>query len=216
MFPTRAHVEGEALVICNGDVLSKKAITALLEKKPFIVCADGGANKARRLGVVPDLIIGDLDSVSPATQGFFSNVETIRVKSQNSTDLEKALEYLVKHKYRSAVVVGTMGGRPDHSFANFSILKKYHKRIRLLFSDRLCDIQIVDKRLAFDSRIGSIVSLMPLGRCEGITTTGLEFPLHDESLELGVREGTSNTVISSPVEISVKKGSLVLFVVKSK
>ena len=80
----------------------------------------------------------------------------------------------------------------------------------------MCDIQIVDKRMTFESRIGSVVSLMPLGRCEGITTTGLEFPLHDESLELGVREGTSNTVISSPIEISVKKGSLLLFVVKSK
>ncbi|MGA7161314.1 MAG: thiamine diphosphokinase [Bacteroidota bacterium] len=206
----------EALVICNGEVPSKKAMLQLLRGKPFIVCADGGANKARTLGILPDLIIGDLDSISLVTRRFFPNVETLRVKSQYSTDLEKALDYLVKHRYQTASVVGALGGRPDHSFANFSIFKKYHNRIGLLFSDSLCNIQIIDKKIVFESRIGTVISLMPLGRCVGITTAGLEFPLVNESLELGIREGTSNKVISSPVKISVKKGSLLLFVVKSK
>jgi thiamine pyrophosphokinase len=204
----------KALVICNGEVLSKKAIAPLLREMPLIVCADGGANKARKLGVRPDVIIGDLDSISPGTRKFFSNVTTIQVESQYSTDLEKALDYLVIHRYQSAVVVGAMGGRPDHSLSNLSILKKYQKRIRLLFSDSSCDLQIIDRRITFASEIGSVISLLPLGRCEGITTAGLEFPLHNESLELGVREGTSNIVVSSPVKISVKKGSLLLFVVK--
>ena len=57
---------------------------------------------------------------------------------------------------------------------------------------------------------------MPLDRCEGIQTIGLKYPLDNESLELGVREGASNEVISSPVRISVKKGCLLLFVVKNK
>ncbi len=71
-----------ALVICNGEVLVKKAIAPLLQKSSFIVCADGGANKARELGIRPDVIIGDLDSISPATAKLFSNVKTIRVESQ--------------------------------------------------------------------------------------------------------------------------------------
>jgi|SRR5208283_148300 len=206
----------KALVICNGDVLSKEAIAPLLQKKPFVVCADGGTNRARKLRIRPDVIIGDLDSISPATRKFYSNVKTIKVESQFSTDFEKALDYLVKYRYRSAVVVGAMGGRPDHALSNFSILKKYHERIRLVFSDSSCDIQIIDRRIVFESAIGSVVSLLPLGRCDGITTAGLEFPLHNESLELGVREGTSNRVVSSPVKISVKKGSLLLFVVRPK
>jgi len=215
-FSTGGKKGRNALVICNGEVLSKKAIVPLLRKRPFIVCADGGANRARKLGIRPDVIMGDLDSISPATKKFFSNVKTIHVESQYSTDLEKVLDYLVKHRYPSAVVVGAMGGRPDHSFSNFSILKKYQRQIRLVFSDSSCDIQIIDRRITFVSEIGSVISLLPLGRCEGITTTGLEFPLHNESLELGIREGTSNTVVSSPVKISVKKGSLLLFVVKPK
>lgn len=77
--------ERRALVICNGEVLSKKAMAPLLREKPFIVCADGGANKARKLGIRPDVIIGDLDSISSGTRKFFSDVTTIEVKSQYST-----------------------------------------------------------------------------------------------------------------------------------
>jgi thiamine pyrophosphokinase len=204
----------QALVICNGEVLSKKGMAPLLREKPFIVCADGGANKARRLGIRPDVIIGDLDSISSGTQKSFYGVKTLHLESQYNTDLEKAFNYLLELRFKSAVVVGATGGRPDHVLSNFSILKKYNKRIRLLFADSSCDIQIIDRKIVLAAEIGSIISLLPLGRCEGITTAGLKFPLQNESLELGVREGTSNTVISSPIKISVKKGSLLLFVVK--
>ena len=206
----------KALVICNGDVLSKTKIAPLLREKPFSVCADGGANKARLLGIRPHAIIGDLDSISSRTRNHFSRVETIRIADQNSTDLEKALDFLLKLLIPSATVVGATGGRPDHSLANLSILKKYHKRIRLLFSDPYCDIRIIEGRIVFESTVGSVISLMPLDRCEGIQTIGLKYPLNNESLELGEREGTSNVVISSPVQITVKKGSLLLFVVKGK
>ena len=205
-----------ALVICNGDVLSKAKIAPLLREKPFIICADGGANKARLLGIRPNAIIGDLDSISLRTRKHFSRVETIHIASQESTDLEKALDFLLKLLIPSATVVGATGGRPDHSLANLSILKKYHKRIRLLFSDPFCDIRIIDSEIVFEAIVGSVISLMPLDRCEGVQTTGLKYPLNNESLELGEREGMSNVVISSPVQITVKKGCLLLFVVKSQ
>jgi thiamine pyrophosphokinase len=214
MNPARKTGGRVALVICNGEVLSMEGIEPLLQEKPFIVCADGGANKARKLGIRPDVIIGDLDSISPSTRSYYSRVTTIRVESQESTDLEKALDYLLKRRHLNVIVVGAMGGRPDHSYANFSILKKYHRRMRVLFSDSLCDVRVLEKKNTFDLPVGSVVSLMPLGRCDGITTKGLEFSLSNESLELGVREGTSNRVVASPVKISVRKGSLLFFIVK--
>ena len=213
----RSHSETtKALVICNGDVLTKAKIAPLLREKPFIICVDGGANKARLLGIRPHAIIGDLDSISPRTRKHFSRVETIHIADQESTDLEKALDFLLKLLIPSATIVGATGGRPDHSLANLSILKKYHKRIRLLFSDPYCDIRIIDSKIVFEAVVGSVISLMPLDRCEGIQTIGLKYPLDNESLELGEREGTSNIVISSPVQITVKKGCLLLFVVKNQ
>src|SRR5512147_2444542 len=102
-----------ALVICNGEMPAKKIITPLLKNKPFIICADGGANKARVLGIAPHFIIGDLDSITENTKRFFKSVPIVRIEDQYSTDLEKALNYLISFGFTSAVVAGAMGERPD-------------------------------------------------------------------------------------------------------
>ena len=202
----------KAVIICNGKVLTRASIAPLLRDKPLIVCADGGANKARRLGITPDIIIGDLDSITSSTKKYFSRVPSIQLGSQNSTDLEKALDYLLKLGIQHADVLGATGGRPDHMLSNFSILKKYRKRISLRFIDPYGTLQIIEGTSKLDLAIGSLISLIPLGRCDGITTTGLKYPLSNETLELGVREGTSNEVIAPPVSIKVKKGCLLIFI----
>lgn len=200
-----------ALVICNGEMPSLRLLSPLLKTKPFIVCADGGANKVRAYGIVPDCIIGDLDSITQKTRHFFSFVPVIHVADQESTDLEKVLEYLLTQRFTSASIIGATGDRPDHMMANFSILLKYNKKIALQFFDEFCTIEIVQKRNRFTSAVGQQISLVPMGKCTGITTKGLKYPLKNESLQLGVREGSSNEAVSTKVEITVKTGSLLLF-----
>jgi thiamine pyrophosphokinase len=200
-----------ALIIGNGEVPSRKLLLPLLKSKPYIICADGGANKARSFGIVPDCIVGDLDSITRQTRHFFATVPIVHMTDQYSTDLEKALDAAVKMKCVSAVIVGAMGERPDHTFSNFSILAKYHNRIALeLFDDR-CTVEVIDRRVRFTATIGQQISLMPLGRCTGITTHGLRYPLRNESLQLGVREGSSNEAVRSTVAVSVRSGLLLLF-----
>lgn len=200
-----------ALIICNGEMPSKKFITPLLKNKPFIVCADGGANKARAVGIAPDVIIGDLDSITHQTRRYFSSVPILHRADQYSTDLEKSLDYLLDQSYASATVIGATGERPDHTMANFSILLKYHKKISLLFLDERCTIEVIHQRVKFRAVIGQQISLVPLGRCSGIITRGLKYPLRNEALEPGIREGSSNEAVKRSVSVSVKKGSLLLF-----
>ncbi|MBI2427194.1 MAG: thiamine diphosphokinase [Ignavibacteriales bacterium] len=200
-----------ALVICNGEMPSSKLIVPLLKSKPFIICADGGANKARSFGITPHVIIGDLDSITDKSRHYFSSVPIIHLSDQNSTDLEKALDYLLTNKFSSATVIGATGDRPDHTMANFSILVKYHTRLMLQYFDERCTIEVVRKRIQFSAVIGQQISLVPMGHCSGIQTHGLKFPLNNESLEPGVREGLSNEAVKSRITISLKKGSLLLF-----
>lgn len=200
-----------ALIICNGEMPSSKLLSPLLKKKPLIVCADGGANKVRPFGIIPDAIIGDLDSITQKTRLYFSSVPIIRMTDQNSTDLEKVLEYLLVNSVTSATIVGATGDRPDHTMSNFSILLKYHRKIALQFFDERCTVEVVQKKVRFTAEIGQQISLVPMGRCGGITTKGLKYPLKNETLELGVREGSSNEASASSVEITVKTGSLLLF-----
>ena len=207
----KPKMKKHALVICNGEMPPKKFLTPLLKDKPFIICADGGANKARVLGITPHCIIGDLDSITQTTRKYFSSVPIIHLKDQYSTDLEKALNYLVANGFSSAIVVGAMGERPDHTLSNFSILLKYHSKIALKFLDERCTVEVIQKKIRFYVKIGQQISLVPIGKCSGITTGGLKYPLKNETLALGVREGSSNEAIKSIVSLTVKNGSLLLF-----
>ncbi len=200
-----------ALIICNGEMPSKKIIAPLLKTKPFIVCADGGANKARSFGITPHVIIGDLDSITEKTRHYFSSVPIIHLSDQNSTDLEKALEHVLTSKYSVATVVGATGDRPDHTLSNFSILLKYHKRLTLQYVDERCTIEVINKQVRFAAQVGQQISLVPMGVCSGVLTAGLKYPLKRESLEPGVREGTSNEAVRTYVTISLQKGPLLLF-----
>jgi len=85
-----------------------------------------------------------------------------------------------------------------------------------LFSDSSCDIQIIDRRITFASEIGSVISLLPLVAVMELRRRASNFRCTNGRLNWGVREGTSNTVVSSMVTISVKEGSLLLFITKPK
>lgn len=202
-----------ALVICNGEMPSQKLIAPFLKTKPFILCADGGANNARPFGITPHLIIGDLDSITQKTRLFFSTVPIIHNPDQNNTDLEKALNYLLSNNIPSAIIIGATGDRADHTMSNFSILVKYHKRISLRFIDERCTVEVVRRSVRFRAQPGQQISLVPMGKCTGITTSGLKYPLKGESLEPGVREGLSNEATGSTVTVSVKRGNLLLFII---
>ncbi|MCK9408401.1 MAG: thiamine diphosphokinase [Bacteriovoracaceae bacterium] len=202
-----------ALVICNGEMPSLKLIAPLLKTKPFIICADGGANKARPFGITPHVIIGDLDSITQKTRHYFSSVPIVHNPNQYNTDLEKALDHLLENGITSATVIGATGDRPDHTISNFSILLKYHRKLTLRFFDERCTVEVVRKSIRFRTVLGQQISLVPMGKSSGITTSGLKYPLKKESLELGVREGLSNEATGSSVSVNVLRGALLLFII---
>lgn len=203
----------KALIVCNSVLPPRRRIRRLIDAGTLIVCADGGADRARARGLTPHVIIGDMDSLTPETRAEFLQAALVHVADQNSTDLEKALDHVLALGIGRATVIGATGRRPDHELANLSILAKYHQRLDLHFVDAWCTIRVIDAAVTLDLLPGTTVSLLPLGRCEGITTRGLRYALADEALELGVREGNSNVVEAAPVEISVRQGRLLLFIV---
>lgn len=203
----------DALVVCNGEMgVTKHEFRQLTIEDPFLVAADGGANILRRWKIRPHLIIGDLDSVIPLTKRVFSDVETILVADQDSTDLEKALDYLVLHKYERALIFGATGRQLDHTVANLSIFLKYKERIELTIKDPLFDIYYVGREKTVDTHAGQRVSLVPSGLCRGIVTDGLRYALKDEVMEFGRREGVSNEAVGDKVTVRVAKGDLLMMV----
>lgn len=200
-----------ALVIANGEVPKKHLLQSLARESSIVICADGGANLALKFGILPDAIVGDLDSIHAEALVKFHKVPTYEDRDDESTDLEKAIAWALKQKYDHIVVVGASGKRIDHTLGNLGVLPKFYPDAVIRFVDDLGEVMYVGRELAFEAKRGDIVSLIPLTPCEGITTEGLRYGLDNEALELGVREGTSNVVVSTPVTIKVKKGHLLLY-----
>ena len=203
-------ISAGAVIIANGDLPRRSIVRGILNKRVFIVCADGGADKARRLGIRPDVIIGDFDSITQGTRNYFRTIPQVHAPDQYSTDLEKAILLCIELKFASVTIIGSSGDRIDHVTGALGCLRRFAGRIDLRLVNEVCTTECINGSIRFPSRPGEKVSLIPFTRCTGITTRNLLYPLKNDSLEMGVREGISNESTGKSVEISVRSGFLFL------
>jgi thiamine pyrophosphokinase len=200
-----------ALIIANGDPPQKKRVVLLAKQAGAVICADGGANTALKMGIVPNAIVGDLDSIHAEALVKFRRVTIHEDGNDETTDLEKAIAWAIQSKFDRITVVGASGRRLDHTVGNLAVMPKFYPDAIITLVDDSGEVCYVGREHSFEAEKGDVVSLIPLSRCEGVFTRGLKYALEGEVLELGVREGTSNIVVTSPVSVKVKKGHLLLF-----
>lgn len=202
-----------ALILGNGEPPTRALLDEFYSEDKLLLCADGGADTARRYGLKPDYIVGDLDSISRDIAGD-QTVRFIRVDADNTgTDIQKVLRHAVELGISEAVLLGFTGRRTDHLIWNLSVLKTFFEQISLRLIDEYCDMRLIGHHIRYSAAIGQKISLCPLnGPAEGIVTSGLKFALQGENLIPGLRDGISNEVITDPVEIKVERGDLLLCV----
>jgi thiamine pyrophosphokinase len=200
-----------ALIIANGSLPNPDFVRALTKYANIIVCADGGANHAQALGIKPDIILGDFDSILHSTQLHFRDVEQLFIQDQNNTDLEKAILYCIEHSVSSVDIIGASGDRIDHTTGSLGCFKKYGGKIHIRMIDSMGELTLIRKEIHLEMREGEKISLIPLDRCTGITTTNLKYALNNDTLELGVREGISNEATSQQVSIRIETGILLMY-----
>lgn len=203
----------QAALFLNGRLPHVKIIKKYIHKNTLIIAADGGANKIKKLKLIPKIITGDFDSISTATTKYYESkkINLIHSPDQNSTDFEKALKYLIKKNVKEVKVFGATGMRPDHTLNNFSVLKRFFKKINTVLITNEFEILYLPKSYSFNYKINETVSLIPMPIAAGIKTEGLEYELKNETLEFGKREGALNKSNSKKVSISFKSGNLLLF-----
>lgn len=204
-----------ALVILNSILPDKNILDELRSRSQMIICADGGANRARDAGLTPDYIVGDLDSMTDETRRTFSSAQIVYRPSQYETDLEKTLHFAVDLGVTHALLVGITGFRLDHQLVNLNIAEKFCDRMEIETHDDFGVGQFIRQTEAsFAAAIGQQISLIAFRRAAGISTAGLKYPLDIEALEWAMRDGLSNEVIASPVTISVERGTVFCYRVR--
>lgn len=204
----------KCIIIANGRAPSKRVINFFKSKGySTIICADGGANSAFKLGLVPDYIIGDLDSIFPETLKFYSDKSTIiKVKRQNDTDVEKCLKFAIRKKYTEALLLGVTGDRLDHTICNLGIVIKFYQKIKCNIVAENSYLIPTNKTITLKSKAGETFSIYAFDKQTKITSTGLKYHLSNTSLPFGEKESTSNVTIKNQVKLIVKGG--IIFIIR--
>ncbi len=174
-----------------------------------LICADGGANSALKMGLLPDYIIGDLDSSEQNVIKHFQNKTTIiKISRQNDTDVEKCLKFAIRKKYSSAVLLGVTGDRLDHSFCNLGIVLKFFEKINLSIHTENSYLKAYNGKVELSSIPGETISIYGFDSKTKITSKGLKYPLKNTALPFGIRESTSNVSTSDKVILNIKGGKV--------
>jgi thiamine pyrophosphokinase len=208
-----------ALIIANSILPAAAILEECRNRADLIFCADGGANRALERGIVPDFIVGDLDSILPETRAAFQPSQFIHRPSQYATDLEKTLQFAVEQEMQKVLLAGITGLRFDHQIGNLNIAEKFCDRLKIEIHDDFgigifLNAQQQEARLRFEAFVGQQISLFAFRRAEGIVTAGLKYPLQNEALEWAMRDGLSNEATAGEVEIRLKKGVLFIYRVR--
>ena len=202
-----------AVVFANGVIREIRLAKNLLTEKDFIVSADGGLRYIRSLNLIPQLVVGDLDSISRDDIQFLNdnNIEILNFPTdKDQTDLEIVLRELVKRDYKDILVIGALGGRIDQTMANFGLISTIsNDDVRIEFDDGQEHIMLIRNSQLFSGKKGDTVSLIPLcSPAKGITTKGLRYSLNGESLFPGQTRGISNVMMGEIAEINITSGTV--------
>lgn len=202
----------KAIIIANGEIPAKGLLSKLrILGYSEIYCADGGANSAFKLKLIPKAIIGDLDSVDEEVLKFYEGkTEIVKLDRQDDTDVEKVLKYLIKRRYSNVVLLGATGDRLDHSFGNVGLLLKYSNRLDVKLIHKKSVAQVIAGKNRFETEIGETISLFGFDSKTKFKSKGLKYPLKNITLRFGEREGTSNEASKEEVELDITGGKALL------
>jgi len=198
-----------AVILANG-VLSHPVN---IENEDYIIAADGGIANCLVLGVVPNVMIGDFDSIQAENLEELEKLGTKTIKfpeRKDETDLELAINHAIEKGYEDIVIFAALGERWDQTIANI-LLPVCHPGIKIMIQDGQYEIHYINagNALFINGQPGDIVSLIPLSSVvSGIYTDGLEYPLSDGTLHFGKTRGVSNRIVGNTGRVEIKQGTL--------
>ena len=206
-----------AIIFANGRMEAPPPIIKNINSSDLIIAADGGTHHCKSLGITPNVIIGDFDSLDPKDVTIYqqAGVEIIQYPAhKDETDLELALQLALKNEVTHVFIIGALGDRWDMTIAN--VLLAAHPEfsqltIRLLDGSQELTILRGEGQIDIAGRPGSILSLIPIaGDAHGITTHGLEYPLNNETLYFGTSRGVSNVFLHAHAKVIIREGILLI------
>ncbi len=205
-----------AVIFANGSITNPSHIAAWLRATDHLIGADGGTAHCVALGLMPNVVVGDLDSIDPVLADRLATAGVLferHAPAKDQTDLELALERALRDGASEIILLGAAGGRLDQTLANLLILaqRPWPVPVKLVDERQVAQLLAGPAQMVLDASVGATVSAIPLSPIvSGITYSGLRYPLQDAMLALGSTRGVSNVVERSPAAIDIRAGLLLI------
>ncbi len=203
----------KAVCVCNGSISDYDLIKKYIQESDYIISVDGGAGHLRKIGINPDILIGDFDSANSQDLDYYIN-KGINVSKfpveKDMTDSELAIEKVLELGATEVVFLGALGTRIDHSFANIMLLKKMLDiGLRGSIADEHNELYMFDSNFSISKKEGRKLSLIPITETvTGVSTRGLKYPLVNATMVLGTSWGISNEFEEEVAFVSIDSGIL--------
>lgn len=206
----------QAIILSGGEPLEADRGIAL-PGDAYVIAADSGLHHAAALGVVVDLIVGDMDSVDPgslaAAVGRGAQTER-HPTDKDRTDLELAVGAALSLGAKEILIVGAHTGRLDHLLGAMGLFATTAAQVdKIVWTDGLSEIYgcVPGHPSIVNGRVGDGVSLIPWSTdVTGVNTEGLTWRLLDDALPAGSTRGVSNVIETTPATVSVESGTLLV------
>lgn len=202
------------LIVLGGDAPGEALLRRCAGQANLTIAADKGLEAFDRAGMLPDLLLGDMDSVS----------EDVLLRMQEKTQVERlpcekddtdgvhALDVAIARGAERITLLGALGGRLDHALANLMLLVRAHQSgVHAQILDETVRIERVDGHVQLCGAKGDTVSLLPLGHAKDVTLRGFFYPLERHDLDSCYPLGISNVVTQDEASVDVCGGDLILF-----
>jgi thiamine pyrophosphokinase len=199
------------LIVSNGSIKDIELIKQIAQRTDFIICADGGIKHLFKANILPDLVIGDLDSISEDERLEISkrNIKVLKYPTKkDKTDTELAIDYAIENDAEEILLLGATGTRLDHTIANIMILFRLLRLgIKGCIIDSHNEVYIVDSELELQQKEDTYVSIIPLmNDAIGVTLKGFEYETENKDFKMSSTLGISNRIIYEKGYINIKKG----------
>ncbi|MEQ8175624.1 MAG: thiamine diphosphokinase [Syntrophomonadaceae bacterium] len=207
----------KCVILANGEYGDDlETYRDIVDKADCILCADGGANYAYQLKLVPDCIIGDMDSIAGEVREYFSGLEVSIKKyprQKDFTDTQLALSEAEARGADEIILIGSLGKRLDHTLGNlYSCMDLAVNGIKVSHLTLEMQVHLITTELRLTGRPGDLVSVLVLSdRATGVSEKGFEYPLQNAVLVKGNPYAVSNVMVGTDATITVKEGVLAVF-----
>lgn len=203
------------VIVSGGRAPSENILKRYTDEKSYIICADSGANCLYKYGIVPNIVLGDFDSINKEVLSYFINKKCKIAEYQaekDFTDTEAAFNEALKCEPSEIIFLGCTGSRLDHALANLGLLNRcLSLNIKASIVDENNRITLHNKSFEVEGNLGETFSLQCFGETvKNLSILGAKYPLYNYDLSFGDPRTVSNEFLNGKASIQFDSGIIML------